>query len=1200
MFPRFICTASLCAVLSGCASLGLKAATPIAKDGQAIAVIVHNGHTGIAPALSEARMPRGVLKPAVEELRSYLKQITGAELPLAATIAEAGDRPAIVLELVDRVPGASNRATGQQAFRIKTEGNRLVLTAATPLGLRHAVYGLLEDHLGCRFYTYRRSGLRYVGPGHHIVPQRATLTLLAIDDLQEPAFANRGLIYQVGSYPWVLKNRGIGMPAGPTSGALAAGHNLYSLLPPRDKKVRGKLTKGLFAEHPGFYPVNSKGERQPTWSMGVCGTNKDIPHFLAKGILAYVEQRTAQRRGKPFDFAKPIPAAQGDGFTGCQCDPCRQLAHEQQSEAAPLILMLNRALDELNKTHPDLKLITFAYFQTLDAPKTLKPHKNLWINVVSSSRSQNPAGDQMGPIPNNPANRDYARALREWPKIAPGRVTVWNWDSYRAEWPSVFYVAENVRYLRDCGVYGVNPQFCGGPWRDLLSWVYLRLAWNPDADADALIRQFLEDNYGKAAAPHLWNYHKLMQAAYADSCLAPSAVRWSGWTPTTRQKLFPPTVLNQMIAAMDKALAAATAAGDKAQLDNLIGARGQSLDVVVLDAAKSKGGWGSVRYQKDGRDWYVAGGDARVPACLDRAKQGIVVNGGGEPGVMRTICRYATGNGGPVLALTGKAMQAVLCPELAGQIISAVDKRSGKELLAIEGAQGGYRDMFRRISAQIWLPMTGEETGRAVLKRPDADWATLWSDFANPHQDRLKTELVLSPKFYGFYPTQYLHRTVSLTDNGLRLERAYTGGLVNPGAFSTRWRLALPEPAKAKVAVQGGGLDQLLDLRYAVPGGIKGVKAGDRLPGMDAMDERFDTVIAVSDAKVITLQMNAKAGDELVLRLDRGDGVAAVLTTPAAGWKAIQLKPVIDKNFLEITLVGKKPKVEGDKAEALALPVQSLSAKAVPVAKGAAATGPVEVAQAPTAKIKRLGQDRAVNEIDGTEMVWIPAGEFLRGSPDGKGASDERPQRKVRLDGYWIYKLPVTLAQYTKYCEAVGKEFKPTWGQGMHANPKGDPGAYPALMNWYEAADYAKWVGGALPSEAQWEKAARGTDGREYPWGNAWDPEKAVGLERTVNKFSAGNLPVGSSPAGASPYGVEDMAGNCWEWVADWYEHEYYRRAPASNPLGPETGTHKVLRGGDSMWDERFSRAAARMINPPHVRNWVKTAFRVVVAAAPE
>jgi formylglycine-generating enzyme required for sulfatase activity len=266
------------------------------------------------------------------------------------------------------------------------------------------------------------------------------------------------------------------------------------------------------------------------------------------------------------------------------------------------------------------------------------------------------------------------------------------------------------------------------------------------------------------------------------------------------------------------------------------------------------------------------------------------------------------------------------------------------------------------------------------------------------------------------------------------------------------------------------------------------------------------------------------------------------------------------------------------------------------VADASAASGQTAAAPTPP-KLKITGKNTANNELDGAELVWIPAGGFLRGSPAGRGAGDERPQKTIELDGYWIYKHPVTVAQYQKFCAATGKKFEPTWGQAMHSGSKSDDGVYPVQASWYEAEAYAKAMAAALPTEAQWEKAARGTDGREYPWGNEWDPAKCASMEETLYRFSSGFRPVGSYPAGASPYGVLDMAGNTWEWVADWYRYDAYQTAADKNPTGPAQGTHKVLRGGCSLYDERFSRTAARMIQPPHVRDWTCTGFRCVVDA---
>ena len=214
-----------------------------------------------------------------------------------------------------------------------------------------------------------------------------------------------------------------------------------------------------------------------------------------------------------------------------------------------------------------------------------------------------------------------------------------------------------------------------------------------------------------------------------------------------------------------------------------------------------------------------------------------------------------------------------------------------------------------------------------------------------------------------------------------------------------------------------------------------------------------------------------------------------------------------------------------------------------------------------------------INPKDGAEMVYVPAGEFLMGSPEGTGNDDEHPQRRVYLDGFWIDKTEVTVAQYRRFCQATGRQMPdaPPWGwQDDH----------PVVnVTWNDAAAYAAWAGERLPTEAEWEKAARGTDGRQYPWGNGWDAGKCANNSSTTKA-------VGSYPSGASPYGALDMAGNVMEWCADWYDVSYYGTAPSRNPVGPLSGNWMVLRGGSWPYDHAsdFRCAARRYFTGPDCR----------------
>lgn len=223
-----------------------------------------------------------------------------------------------------------------------------------------------------------------------------------------------------------------------------------------------------------------------------------------------------------------------------------------------------------------------------------------------------------------------------------------------------------------------------------------------------------------------------------------------------------------------------------------------------------------------------------------------------------------------------------------------------------------------------------------------------------------------------------------------------------------------------------------------------------------------------------------------------------------------------------------------------------------------------------------LAADHPPGERDPVPMIIIPAGSFLMGNHEGQGREDEWPQRSVYVDAFAIDSVEVTNARYLAFVEATGHRHPPNpYGEGSLTSAKGIEQLPVVLVNWHDAADYCQWAGKRLPTEAEWEKAARGTDGRLYPWGNdlptvdranydrEWDEEKTL-------------RPVGTTPGGRSPYGVHDMAGNAREWVQDWYAADYYKGAIDRNPRGPEQGVLKVIRGGSWRSPPADIRAAAR------------------------
>jgi len=217
-----------------------------------------------------------------------------------------------------------------------------------------------------------------------------------------------------------------------------------------------------------------------------------------------------------------------------------------------------------------------------------------------------------------------------------------------------------------------------------------------------------------------------------------------------------------------------------------------------------------------------------------------------------------------------------------------------------------------------------------------------------------------------------------------------------------------------------------------------------------------------------------------------------------------------------------------------------------------------------------------VRSRDGARMKLIPAGEFLMG--DDQGTDEERPAHPVWVDAFYMDVHEVTNAQYRRFVEATGwrepvgfvkidgrlrRDFR------LWADPRFNQPQQPVVcVKWSDAVAYCEWVGARLPTEAEWERAARGgLVGKKYPWGD----EEPTGRANVGGK---GPVAVGSYPANG--FGLHDMAGNVWEWCADWLDSGYYTRSPRRNPTGPPDGRHRLVRGGGWLQGPFEVRCAAR------------------------
>jgi len=242
-------------------------------------------------------------------------------------------------------------------------------------------------------------------------------------------------------------------------------------------------------------------------------------------------------------------------------------------------------------------------------------------------------------------------------------------------------------------------------------------------------------------------------------------------------------------------------------------------------------------------------------------------------------------------------------------------------------------------------------------------------------------------------------------------------------------------------------------------------------------------------------------------------------------------------------------------------------------------TSPAEGGDASHLTFSKAAHDAAL-------MVLIPEGDFFMGDPDEEDVHyDENPCHKVRLDAFWIDCYEVTNRLYKRFVDETGHrvpfvatEWAKPYNWIYNSYPPGKADFPVVLVSWEDAAAYAAWAGKRLPTEAEWEKAARGgLAKKQYPCGDAIDEKHA----NYFTSITAANelKPVGSFPA--NPYGLHDVAGNVWEWCNDWYWQTYYRGSPEANPHGPEEGLYRVFRGGSWVNRDEHLRCSERARNVP-------------------
>jgi Domain of unknown function (DUF4838) len=481
--------AGAAAILASLGSLTSAHAVTLARGGTARAVIV----LAADPIPSE--------KTAAAELAAYLEKITGARFEIVADGAPRPEGPAIFVGptgLARRL-GLNPARMGPEEWAIRAGGPSVVLAGGRPRGTIYAVYHFLEDELGVRWWNAFEES----------VPHRRTLRVGDVERTGHPAFAQRDIDGADGGAEFLVRNRvnGANTRIAWTYGGFEGFatpwfvHSFYRAIPPDD----------YFKSHPEFFSERD-GERTRRDAQ-LCLTNPAIPSLVAAKFAEYAAAAdAAAAAGSPpprlFDFS------QNDWGGPCACDACRAVAGREDSEAGPVLDVVNDIAARLAVDHPDALVTTLAYTYTFPPPAHVSARDNVVVRLAPYGKRDFSKGVLA------PENEPFRSAVTEWSRHA-SRLWIWDYavvffdDERNLPMPSYRYYADDFRFYRDHGVSGLFVQHefpIAADLRDLKVWLYLKLMEEPDRDEKALLREFTDGYYGKAAGP-IRNYLAFLESA---------------------------------------------------------------------------------------------------------------------------------------------------------------------------------------------------------------------------------------------------------------------------------------------------------------------------------------------------------------------------------------------------------------------------------------------------------------------------------------------------------------------------------------------------------------------------------------------------------------------------------------------------------------------------------------------------------------